>query len=95
MYGKLTITGVEVIGEPMFAVDIADGRTVITDSKLRGATALRAAGSAQVRVFDTTLTGTAAAILAGGKAKLELGGAKLEGKLERGKDATISWATAR
>ncbi len=90
MYGKLSVTGVEVVGEPMFAIDIADGRTVITDSKLRGATALRAAGGAQIRIFDTTLTGSTAAIDATGKAKLELGGATLVGKVERGKDATIA-----
>ncbi|HWB75062.1 MAG TPA: protein kinase, partial [Nannocystaceae bacterium] len=94
MYGKLTVTGVEVVGEPLFGMDISEGRAVITDTKLRGKTGLRIAGEAQVRVFDSTLTGDIA-LDAGGKSSVELGGAKLEGKVERAKDAKVVEGVAK
>jgi predicted Ser/Thr protein kinase len=93
MFGKLTVTGVEIVGDPLYGIDVEDGRTVITDSKLRGTTGLRAASDAQVRVFDSTLTGETA-LDADGDASVELSGTKLEGKLEQSKTAKVTEVAA-
>ncbi|MBC8069585.1 MAG: hypothetical protein IAG13_14705 [Deltaproteobacteria bacterium] len=89
LYGQLSLTGVEVLGDNVFAIDIGNGRTVISDSKISGKTAVRASGAAQVRIVDSTLTGTTAALDVGGTANVELTGGAQLGTVEKGRTATV------
>ncbi len=82
MFGFVTVADVTIEGDPLYGIDASGGTTAVTDSDLRGKTALRANQKARVRVQNGSLVGSEHAVEAINGGVVELEGTKRDGDLE-------------
>ena len=89
MFGKLTVAGVTVEGDPPVAIDADGGRVEIVDSTLRGDVAVKANQKARVLVKGGTIAGTDAAVAVNNGAVVELVGTRRTGALRENREGEV------